>query len=208
MRHTSNEKRKTTHDGRNRTAKSRKNQDIRRRGNVQILWSIGSWHHQTNRDEGKPQENKKNTRNQTILQGDFIKGINTWAFHLVRYSGPFFKWTREEFKLDQRTRKLITIHKALHPKDNVGRLYVSRKEGLNSIEDSVDASIQRLEDLIKKRGGRLVTASRNNSDNTRSNRTETTRNQKWEEKQLYGRFKRLTVTSHTRRYGRGLKRKP
>ena len=27
-----------------------------------------------------------------------IKGINTWAVPLVRYSGPFLKWTRDELK--------------------------------------------------------------------------------------------------------------
>ena len=43
----------------------------------------------------------------------FIKGINTWAVPLVRYSGPFLKWTREELRqMDQRTRKLMTMHKA------------------------------------------------------------------------------------------------
>ena len=29
---------------------------------------------------------------------NLIKGINTWAVHFVRYSGPFVKWTREELK--------------------------------------------------------------------------------------------------------------
>ena len=81
---------------------------------------------------------------------NLIKRINTWAVPLVRYSGPFLKWTREEVKqTDQRTRKLMTMHKALHPRDDVDRLYVSRKEGgreLASFEDTVDASIQRLED--------------------------------------------------------------
>ena len=46
------------------------------------------------------------------------------------------------------------MHKALHPRDDVDRLYVSRKEGgrgLASIEDSVDTSIQRLEDYIQRR---------------------------------------------------------
>ena len=84
---------------------------------------------------------------------NLIKGINTWAVPLVRYPGPFFKWIREELKqMDQRTRKLMTMHKTLHPRDDVGRLYVSRKEGgreLASIEDTVDASIQRLEDYIE-----------------------------------------------------------
>ena len=42
---------------------------------------------------------------------NLIKGINTWAVPLVRCSGPFLKWTRNELKqMDQRTRKLKTIH--------------------------------------------------------------------------------------------------
>ena len=51
--------------------------------------------------------------------------------------------------MDQRTRKLMAMHKALHLRDDVDRLYVPRKEGgrgLASIEESVDTSIQRLED--------------------------------------------------------------
>ena len=33
---------------------------------------------------------------------NLIKGINTWTVPLVRYSGPFLKWTREELKkMDQ-----------------------------------------------------------------------------------------------------------
>ena len=47
---------------------------------------------------------------------NLIKGINTWAVPLVRYSGPFLEWTREELKqMDQRRRKQMTMHKALHP---------------------------------------------------------------------------------------------
>ena len=126
---------------------------------------------------------------------NLIKGINTWAVPLIRYSGPFLMWTRNELKqMDQRTRKLMTMHKALHPRDDVDSLYVSRKEGgrgLANIEDSVDASIPRLEDYIQKHDGRLITAIRNDTDNTMDNRMTITRKQKWEGKQLYGRFKRL-----------------
>ena len=88
----------------------------------------------------------------------------------------------------------MTIHKALHHRDDVDRLYVSRKgegRGLAGTEDSVDSSVQRLEDYIEKRGGRLITATRNNTDNMRTNRTTITKKQKWEENQLYGRYKRL-----------------
>ena len=88
----------------------------------------------------------------------------------------------------------MTMHKVLHPRDDVDRLYVPRKEGgrgLDSIEDSVDTSIQRLEDYIEKRERGLITVIRNNTDNTIDNRMTKTRKQKWEEKQLHGRFKWL-----------------
>ena len=39
------------------------------------------------------------------------------------------------------------MHKVLHPRDDIDRLYLSRKEGG---EDSTDSSIQRLEDYIEK----------------------------------------------------------
>ena len=69
-----------------------------------------------------------------------------------------------------------------------------RKEegrGLTSIEDTVDASIQRLKDYIQKREGGLITATRNDTENTMNNRMTITMKQKWEGKQLYGRIKRL-----------------
>ena len=79
----------------------------------------------------------------------------------------------------------MTMHKALHPKDDVDRLYEQKKEEgrrLASIEDSVDTSIQRLEDYIEKHERGLITAIRNNADNTIDNRMTKTWKQKWEEK--------------------------
>ena len=45
------------------------------------------------------------------------------------------------------------------------------EEELISIKKSVDASMQRLEDYIEKRWERLIRATRNNNDNTNTNRT-------------------------------------
>ena len=60
-----------------------------------------------------------------LYSRNLIKGINTWAVPIIRYSGPFLKWTREELRqIDQKTRKLMTMHKALHPRDDIDRLYV------------------------------------------------------------------------------------
>ena len=136
----------------------------------------------------KPLETKLCNRN-------LIKGINIWAVPVVRYSGQFLKWTRKVLnQMDQRSRKLMTLYKALHPRDDVDKLYVSRKEGgrgLACIEGSVDTSVQRLEDYIEKQEGGLITATRNDTENTKTNRMTKTKKTKWEEKQLRGRFNRL-----------------
>ena len=78
----------------------------------------------------------------------------------------------------------MTMHKVLHLRDDVDILYVSRRErgkGLAGIEDSVDISIQRHENYAEKRRGRLITATRNNTNDTGTSRTTITRKQKWEE---------------------------
>ena len=65
-----NEKQKMTNNRRNRITQSRKNQNPQRKGKLQILWNIGSGHHETCGDKRKKnwihQENEKTCRNQTI----------------------------------------------------------------------------------------------------------------------------------------------
>ncbi len=66
----------------------------------------------------------------------------------------------------------MTTHKALHHRDDVDRLYISGNEGersLASIENSIDASIQRLEDYIEKHKRGLITAIRNDIENNDNN---------------------------------------
>ena len=53
------------------------------------------------------------------------------------------------------------------------------------------ALTHRCNDYIEKRGEGLITATRNDTDNTKTNRMTTTRKQNGKGKQLYGRFKRL-----------------
>ena len=60
------------------------------------------------------------------------------------------------------------------------------------MEDSIDASVHQLEDYMEKHRGRLITFTRNNTNDTRSSGTAITRKQKWEVKQLCKRLKRLT----------------
>ena len=64
-----------------------------------------------------------------LYSRNLIKGMNTWSVSLVRYSGPFLKWTREELKqMDQRTRKQMTMNKASHPRDHVTDYMCQKKK--------------------------------------------------------------------------------
>ena len=55
----------------------------------------------------------RRTRKLLETKRNLIQGINAWVVPLVRYLGPFLKWTREEHQeMDQRKRKLMMMHKA------------------------------------------------------------------------------------------------
>ena len=63
----------------------------------------------------------------------------------------------------------MKMHKTLYKRDDIHKLYALRKVGgrrLVSIEDNVDALIRRHENYIKKLSGKLITATRNNTNIT------------------------------------------
>ena len=67
------------------------------------------------------------------------------------------------------------MYKALYLRDNTEALYLPRKEGrrgLASIQDSVKALMPWLKDYKNKHEGRIITAIRNNTDNSSINRTD------------------------------------
>jgi len=56
-----------------------------------------------------------------------ILAINAWAVAVLRYSFGELDWKKEELTaMDRLTRKVMTIHGALHPKSDVDRVYVLR----------------------------------------------------------------------------------
>ena len=65
-----------------------------------------------------------------LNDGDLVRGVNTWAVSLLRYSTAFLSWRKSELQaIDRNTKTLFTIYGALHPKSDVGRLYIPRKQG-------------------------------------------------------------------------------
>jgi hypothetical protein len=59
-----------------------------------------------------------------------ITAIVTLAVPVFRYSFGIINWRLEEIeKIDRKTRKILTVYKMHHPKADIDRLYVKRKEG-------------------------------------------------------------------------------
>ena len=96
--------------------------------------------------------------------GNLVRGVNTWAVSLLRYLAAFVSWRKSELQaIDRKTRKLFTIYGALHPKSDVDRLHIPRKEGgrgLISIEDCVELAIRGLELHVHGSEERLIQAAR------------------------------------------------
>ena len=96
--------------------------------------------------------------------GNLVRGVNTWAVSLFRYSATFVSWRKSELQgIDRKTRKLFTIYGVLHPKSDVDRLYIPRKEGgrgMISIEDCVQLAIRGLEVYVHRSEEKLIQAAR------------------------------------------------
>ena len=70
-----------------------------------------------------------------------VTAINTWAVAIFRYGTGIIQWRASELKdLGRKSRKTMTMYGGLHPKREVDRLYVKRKEGstgLVSVEQCI-----------------------------------------------------------------------
>ena len=86
--------------------------------------------------------------------GNIIAGMDTWAVGIIRYGSGVLDWTKEELKsIDIKTRKLMTMNESLHPRGNVGRLYLAIKEvgrGLISCEECVNIEVQNLDEYLSE----------------------------------------------------------
>ena len=78
--------------------------------------------------------------------GNLVHGVNNWKVSLLRYSAGFVSWRKSKLQaIERKTRKLFTIYGALHPKSDVDRLCITRKEGGSGvifIEDCVQLAIR------------------------------------------------------------------
>ena len=138
-----------------------------------------------------------------LNSGHIVKAMNTWAVPVVRYSGGIVEWTKEELEnIDRKTRKLMTINKALHPRACVARLYIPREiggKGMQSVEDCINTERRALGQYLKHNQDEWLTKAWNEKvisvDEEPERYKEQTVNQRkeeWENKQMQGQYLRQT----------------
>ena len=95
--------------------------------------------------------------------GNIMRDPNTWAGSLLRYKDEVVSWTKRELmSLHVKSRKLLTIYGALHPRANVSRLYISRKQevrGLTAVVDCVQRLKYNLDSYLSQRKEGLLKAA-------------------------------------------------
>ena len=78
-----------------------------------------------------------------------ISAVNTWAVATFRYGAGIIQWKYNKLKdIDRKTRKTMTMYGAFHPKSDVDRLYVKRKEGGRGLI-SVERCVKEEENILK-----------------------------------------------------------
>jgi len=101
-----------------------------------------------------------------------IQANGSLAVPVLRYSVRIVNWHQEELqKLDWETRKLLTIHGQHHPKTDVDRLYVPRKQGgrgLMQLEAAHTVEITKLVEYVDRKGDPLIQVVRTHQHNTDS----------------------------------------
>ena len=103
-----------------------------------------------------------NRRVRSILRTELsgrnkMEAINSLAVPVVQYSFGIIDWKISELKkIDTKTRKLLNMHKMLHPKADVERLYLPRRDagrGLIEVETAFKTATIGLDHYLKHKEG-------------------------------------------------------
>ena len=134
----------------------------------------------------------KKTLSSKLNVGHVIMAINCWAA---------VNWTKSELaELDRKTRKILTIHGALHPRSNISRLYLPRRKdgrGIISVEDAINTEKRNISVYMSQSQEHLLKAAwkrknANEIETPKEYKERMKRKKLRSEKQLHGQFKRET----------------
>ncbi|XP_067939708.1 uncharacterized protein [Watersipora subatra] len=130
-----------------------------------------------------------------LTAGNLITTINTWAVSLYRYGAGIIQWAKAELQqLDRMTRKLMTMHKGLHPRSDVDRVYVKRDQGgkgLMSVKETVNYESHSLKKYTEgsavgfmRTAGKIITTNGDDGRQEYRNYQKTERKQDWHDKSM------------------------
>ena len=95
---------------------------------------------------------------------NIIMAANTWPVAILGYSAGVVEWKTDELRvLDIKTRKMMTLYGALHPKSDVDRVYGARQKGgrgLISCEMCVEAEENNLAWYVRISNERMMAGER------------------------------------------------
>ena len=141
--------------------------------------------------------------------GKIISAINSRAVSIARYGAGIIGWTTTKLEeLDQRTRKLMTMYGAHHPKADVDTLYLQRGEGgrgLLGLKDCVQIEVHSLDKHLstsKEKILKEVSRSRiieNNKYGRSKEEIHKEHREKSERKPLHGQFIKATEEVRSKR---------
>ena len=139
-----------------------------------------------------------------LNSGNLFNAINTWAVSLYRYGAGVVEWTKDELKqIDRRTRKMIAMHRGMHPRSDVDRMYVEREKGgrgLMSVEETVKYESHSLKKYAEASSVRVISSAArvvksDEEEMTQSRYREmqkSKRAEEWIEKPMNGQYIRQT----------------
>ena len=132
-----------------------------------------------------------------------MKEINTWAVPVIRYSVGIVDWKNSELcSMDRKTRKVLNMYQALHPRSNVDRLNLPCSEGgkdLLSLKECVNAEKRSLGQYLKMNEDKWLRSAweeglikEDGDPQVFKERTSKSRKEDWQNKPMHGRFLRQT----------------
>ena len=138
-----------------------------------------------------------------LNSGNTVKAINSWAVPVIRYSAGIVDWKNSELRnMDRKTRKVLNMYQALHPRSNVDRLYLPRSEGgkgLLSLEECVNAEKRSLGQYLKMNEDEWLRSAweeglikEDEDPKVYRERTSKSRMEDWQNKPMHGQFLRQT----------------
>jgi hypothetical protein len=109
--------------------------------------------HKIGHKKEKDRLKKEYIRRLRLIAKNTMQAIGSLAIPVLRYSFGISNWHQEEIqKLERKTRKMVTIHGQHHPKADIDRLYVPRKDGgrgLMQIEEAYITEVTKLEEYVE-----------------------------------------------------------